>query len=319
MKRRAIFVYFPRCEVLDFAGPLQAIHELNEYAREPYEIVHCGTTAAVTSAQGLSLAQLKPLPEPREGDCIFVPGFPAPASSMPQGLGPWLKAAVRAGARIFAVCTGAFVLAQTGLLDGRRCTTHWKRTDDLQWRYPRTTVVTGRLFVRDGAITTSAGISAGIDMTLDFIEQEHGAAVAAAVAREMVVYIRRDGAQKQESIYLDHRTHIDPAIHAVQDWLVAHPGSHSTLADLARIASTSTRTLTRAFFSATGVSISTYRQRLRLEHAKNLLANPQLSIERVAEEAGFSDARQLRRLWRAAYGESPRAARPGARPSAARA
>ncbi len=308
MKRRAIFVYFPHCEVLDFAGPLQAIHELNAYVSGKYEIVHCGVSQSATAAQGLVLGALQPLPEARADDCIFVPGFPVNLG-IPRGLARWLKSSERAGARIFAVCTGAFVLAQAGLLDGRRCTTHWKRTNELQQRFPECTVQTGRLFVREGNITTSAGVSAGIDMTLDFIEQEHGAALAAAVAREMVVYIRRDGSQKQESVYLDYRTHIDPAIHAVQDWLIAHPAEHSTLEDLAKVARMSTRNLTRAFLKATGVSIATYRQRLRLEHAKALLANPQLSIESVAERSGFADARQLRRLWRGAYGVSPRQSR----------
>jgi transcriptional regulator GlxA family with amidase domain len=309
MKRRAIFVYFPHCEVLDFAGPLQAMHELNAYIAQPYEIVHCGVAPSATADQGLVLSALQPLPGPREGDSIFVPGFPV-KHGMPRGLSRWLKSSEGAGARIFAVCTGAFVLARAGLLQGRRCTTHWKRTDELKAHFPGCVVQTGRLFVRDGNITTSAGISAGIDMTLDFIEQEHGAAIAASVAREMVVYIRRDGTQKQDSVYLDYRTHIDPAIHAVQDWLIAHPAEHSTLEDLAKIAQMSTRSLTRAFLKATGVSIATYRQRLRLEHAKTLLANPKLSIESVAERSGFADARQLRRLWRGAYGVSPRESRP---------
>jgi transcriptional regulator GlxA family with amidase domain len=308
MKRRAIFVYFPHCEVLDFAGPLQAMHELNAYVPDAYEIVHCGVAPTATADQGLVLAALQPLPETRTGDCIFIPGFPV-KRGLPKGLTAWLKTSDRSGARIFSVCTGAFVLAQAGLLDGRRCTTHWKRTDELRARFPECSVQTGRLFVREGNITTSAGVSAGIDMTLDFIQQEHGAAIAAAVARELVVYIRRDGTHKQESVYLDYRTHIDPAIHAVQDWLIAHPAEHSTLEDLAKIAQMSTRNLTRAFQKATGVSIATYRQRLRLEHAKALLANPQLSIENVAERSGFADARQLRRLWRGTYGVSPRQSR----------
>jgi transcriptional regulator GlxA family with amidase domain len=146
-------------------------------------------------------------------------------------------------------------------------------------------------------------------MTLDFIEREHGAAVAARVAREMVVYIRRDGTHKQESIYLAYRSHIDPAIHAVQDWLIAHPADKCRLTELAGVANMSVRNLTRAFQKATGISISAYRQRLRLEHAKTLLANPSLTIEAVAERSGFTDARQLRRLWRAVHGVSPAASR----------
>lgn len=307
--KRAIFVYFPGCEVLDFAGPLQAVHELNALIDEPYRVLHCGTRETAKAAQGLMLAHLEPLPEPAADDCIFIPGFPVNDSGAPRGLNRWLRNAHASGARIFAVCTGSFVLAQAGLLDGRRCTTHWKRTAELQRRYPAVTVLTGRLFVSEGSITTSAGISSGIDMALDFIEHEHGPLIAAAVAREMVVYIRRDGSQRQESIYVDYRTHIDPAVHAVQDWLIANPERHATLQDLAAIAKLSTRSLTRAFLKATGVSIGGYRRRLRLEHAKRLLHNPEFSIEYIAERTGFADARQLRRLWRAEFGQSPRAER----------
>ena len=211
MSRRAVFVYFPKCEVLDFAGPLQALHEANAFTDGAYEIVHCGSSASVQSAQGLILASLLPLPEPRSTDIIFVPGYPVGSSRPPKQLDRWLKACYAAGAQILSTCTGAFILARAGLLEGRYCTTHWKRTGELQAAFPRVNVLTGHLFVREDRITTSAGITAGIDMTLDFIEREHGAAVSANVARELVVYLRRDGMQKQESIYLAYRSHIDPA------------------------------------------------------------------------------------------------------------
>ena len=308
MKRRAVFVYFPKCEVLDFAGPLQAIHEANALTGA-YELLHCGASRGAQTAQGLALGPLQALPAPRASDIIFVPGYPTQEIAPPRELAGWLRDCLAAGARICATCTGAFVLAQAGLLDGRTCTTHWKRTAELQAQFPKATVLNGRLFVHDGPITTAAGISAGIDMALDLLEREHGAPLAARVAREMVVYIRRDGSQRQESVYLEHRTHIDPAIHAVQDWLIAHPAQKSPLTELAGVANMSTRNLTRAFVKATGLSIGAYRRRIRLEHAKSLLANPALSIENVAAGSGFTDARQLRRLWRAAYGSSPRHSR----------
>ena len=290
--------------MLDFAGALHALSECNAFAGEPYEILHCGSEESVVTAQGLRVSALAPLPEPRSSDIIFVPGFPlrfAPPPALPR----WLRACDRAGARIFAICTGAFLLGRAGLLDGRRCTTHFRRTDELQQRFPKAEVLVGRLFVRDGRITTSAGVASGIDMTLDFIEQQHGPLVAAQVAREIVVYVRREGSQKQESIYTEHRTHIDPGVHAVQDWLIAHPDTKCGLAELGKIAHMSERNLTRAFARATGVSIGEYRQRLRLEHARALLANPELTIEAVAAQTGFADARQLRRLWKAAYGQAP--------------
>lgn len=305
MSRRAVFVYFPHCEVLDFAGPLQALHEVNGFVAGAYEFVHCGAGETAKTAQGLLLGALEPLPQTRSTDVIFVPGFPTHHVKPPAALDRWLRAAYKNGAQILATCTGAFVLARAGLLDGRSCTTHWKRTEDLQAAFPKARVLTAQLYVRDGAITTSAGITAGIDMTLDFIEREHGPAVAAAVAREMVVYIRRDGAQKQESMYLAYRAHIDPAIHAVQDWLIANPSEKSRLTELAAIANMSVRNLTRAFQKATGVSIGEYRRGLRLEHAKALLSDPSRTIEAVAADSGFADARQFRRLWQQRFGVSP--------------
>jgi transcriptional regulator GlxA family with amidase domain len=292
-------------EVLDFAGPLHALSECNELAGQRYEIVHCGASESVMTAQGLQISALAPLPEPLSTDIVFISGFPL-RTTPPAALVRWLKECHRAGARIFAICTGAFLLGRAGLLDGRRCTTHWRRTGELSAQFPEADVLTGRLFVHDGRITTSAGVASGIDMTLDFIEQELGPLVAARVAREIVVYIRRDASQKQESIYTEYRTHIDPGVHAVQDWLVAHPDAKYGLAELAQIANMSERNLTRAFARATGVSIGDYRRRLRLEHARSLLRNPAITVEEVASRTGFADARQLRRLWRAAYGSSPR-------------
>jgi transcriptional regulator GlxA family with amidase domain len=305
MSRRALFVYFPRCEVLDFAGPLQVLHEANDFTNGAYDIVHCGASTSAATAQGLMLGSLAPLPDPRETDVIFVPGYPTRAVKPPRELDRWLRTAHAAGAQIFSTCTGAFVLARARLLSGRSCTTHWKRTRELQDDYPDVRVVTGQLYVRDGNITTSAGITAGVDMALDFIEREHGPATAAKVAREMVVYIRRDGAQAQESIYLAYRSHIDPAVHAVQDWLIANPSERARLGELAAIANMSVRTLTRSFQRATGISIGEYRRGLRLEYARTLLADPQLTIDAIAANAGFADARQFRRLWHEAYGVSP--------------
>ncbi|HYM59491.1 MAG TPA: helix-turn-helix domain-containing protein [Thermoanaerobaculia bacterium] len=310
VKRRAIFVYFDGCEVLDFAGPLQAMHEANALVGGLYDVMHCGVRSSATTEQGLALGGLRPLPEPLPDDFIFVPGFPVNSVQPPAALDRWMRTAYEVGARIFAVCTGSFILARSGLLDGRRCTTHWKRVAELQKTYRQVHVVEERLFVEDGTITTSAGITAGIDMTLDLIEREHGPLIAARVAREMVVYLRRDGAHRQDSIYLDHRTHMHPGVHAVQDWLVAHPAEASRLPDLARRAHMSVRNLTRAFQRATGVSIAEYRRGLRLEHAKSLLSNPGLTIENVAEKSGFSSARQLRRCWKDAHDETPGRARP---------
>jgi transcriptional regulator GlxA family with amidase domain len=160
--------------------------------------------------------------------------------------------------------------------------------------------------VRDGNLTTSAGIASGIDMALALVEEDHGPALTARVARELVVYLRRDAGHVQESVYLDYRTHLDSGVHELQDHLVAHPETRATLTELARVARTSPRSLTRRFREATGLSILAFRTRVRLERARTLLNAPGLTTEEVASRCGFGDARQLRRLWKAAYGKSPR-------------
>ena len=200
------------------------------------------------------------------------------------------------GARVCSVCTGAFLLGEAGLLRGRRCTTHWRRVQELQQRYPSAKVLGDRLYVEDDGIITSAGIAAGIDMTLWLLERDYGPVLAAEVAREMVVYLRRDGNQPQESVYLDYQSHLHPGIHQVQHYLAREPGSTASLAELAQRFGMSERNLSRAFRTATGVSVHEYRTRVRLEHARALLPNTTLTMEAIAARCGFSDARQLRRL-----------------------
>lgn len=266
----------------------------------------CSIRDRVRTDQGVVLADLEPLPAVAAGDLVVVPGMPYRATErVDRGALRWLREAHAAGAHLASVCTGAFVLGEAGLLGGRRCTTHWSRTAELQQRYPTARVLTDRLFVTDGPITTSAGIASGIDMALALIERTHGPLVTAEVAREMVVYIRRDGAQEQRSIYLDYRTHLHPGVHRVQDWLVQNPDARYTLADLGEIAGMSARNLTRIFRRVTGISIKDFATRVRLEHARALLNDPTLSIEGVARRCGFETSRQFRRVWREAFRSSP--------------
>jgi transcriptional regulator GlxA family with amidase domain len=316
--RRTIFALFPGCEVLDLAGPVQAFHEAKMLG-VPYEISYCASTPDVTSAQGLGFGSLQPLPDVEPGDRVIVPGFHVGTSRVPPKLVAWLRRAHASGAELCSVCTGAFALGEAGALDGRMCTTHWRRVPDLEARFPRAQVVGDRLFVIDDRLVTSAGVAAGIDMALALIERDAGPLVAGEVAREMVVYIRRDGAHDQESVYLDYQTHLSPGIHQVQQHLVSHPGSRETLGELARIAGMSERNLTRVFKRATGISVHDIRERLRIERARDLLRNPTLTLDAVAAACGFADGRQLRRVWSARFGAPPSTARPrgmGQRPPA---
>jgi transcriptional regulator GlxA family with amidase domain len=250
------------------------------------------------------------LPEVGGEDLVIVPGMPYRYTQrIDRSVIRWLKASAANGVQFASVCTGAFVLGDAGLLDGRRCTTHWARINELRERYPRARVHDDRLFVTDGNVTTSAGIASGIDMALSMIERLQGPLVAAEVAREMVVYLRRDGAQQQRSIYLEFRTHLHPGIHRVQDQLVRNPERDITIPELADVAGMSVRNLTRTFRSATGVTIQQFTTQLRLELAKSLLHDPSLTIDVVAERCGLGSARQLRRIWKEAYGTAPSAMR----------
>lgn len=300
-----VFLLLPGLEILDLAGPLQAFSEAI-HAGAALEIRLCSPEPRVRTDQGLWLAELEPLPVPAPDDLVIVPGMRfAAVDAVPAAAIAWLREAYERGAQIASVCTGAFLLGRAGLLDGRPCTTHWSRVEELQRRFPSARVLDNRLFVQDGPVTTSAGIASGIDMALALLERRFGPLLVAAVAREMVVYLRRDGSHRQQSVYLEYRTHLHPGVHRVQDWLTAHPAERATLPDLARRAALSPRHLTRMFRQATGVSIQEFTTRLRLELARNLLHDPRLTVEAVAGRCGFASARQLRRLWKEIYGTSP--------------
>jgi len=281
----------PEVEVLDLAGPLQAFSEAKRYRTRL-----CATRDRIRSHQGVVFADLEPLPDVSAESLVIVPGMPYAATErIERRVTKWLTLAAESGAHIASVCTGAFALGEAGLLDDRRCTTHWSRTKELARRFRKARVLEDRLFVTDGNITTSAGIASGIDMALALIEQMDGPLVAAEVAREMVVYLRRDGSQEQESVYLDFRTHLHPGVHRVQDWIVRNPARHATLLDLADIAGMSSRSLTRTFRRATGISVHEFSTRVRVELAKTLLNEPSLTMEAIAGRAGLS-ARQLQRF-----------------------
>jgi len=302
---RVVFLILPGVELLDFAGPLQALHEARQ-SGAAYELRICSPFPEVLTDQGPVLARLEPLVPPEPGDLVFIPGSTQFHQSRPAPeVLEWLWQADRIGVRFFSVCTGAFLLAAAGLLDGRECTTHWSYVEKLQHCHPDARVLANRLFVASGNVTSSAGIVAGVDMTLDLIEQDHGPLLAAKVARDLVVYIRRDGSHSQHSIYLDYRGHIHQGIHALQDWLVAHPCEDRPLADLAKLAGMSVRNLTRQFRICAGISIHDYLTRLKLERARDLMRDPGLTLEAIAGQCGLGEARRMRRLWLRTFGEAP--------------
>jgi transcriptional regulator GlxA family with amidase domain len=301
---QVIFLVLPQVEILDVAGPLQVLHEANGYGAQ-YKMRFCADQATIDTAQGLSFGSIEPFSPVTTNDLVIIPGIPfTSVDAISSKIVEWVREAYEVGAKLYSICTGAFILGRAGLLDGRQCTTHWNRVEALQKRFPRARVLTNRLFVEDGSITSSAGIAAGIDLTLSIVEQQYGPRLAAAVAREMVVYLRRDGSHRQESIYLDYRSHMNPGVHRVQDLLSGQPERRWTLPDLADVSNMSERNLTRVFRQTTGISIGEYLGKLRLELAMTLVADPQLTLEAIATRCGFESARQLRRLSRKLSGLS---------------
>lgn len=308
---RILFLLLDGFEAFDLAGPLQVFYEARE-AGAAYSVAFVARDAQIEAAQALSVFRLEPLPgDVGPSDIVIVPGGTAIRLAVQRRdprLEPaiaWIRGAYDAGARVASICVGAFFLGAAGLLDGRTVTTHWRRVDELRRAFPKANVLDDRLYVFDGRIATSAGIASGVDLALAMLERESGPRLTSAVAREMVLSARRPGTQEQLSAFLAGRDHVFAEVHAVQDWLVEHPGEAYTLESLAAVAGVSSRTLTRRFRTATGRSVKDYANSLRLEYARTLLRDASLTIDDVAERCGLADARQLRRLWREAYGSAP--------------
>ena len=251
------------------------------------------------TAQGLPVRADLDWPALGPQDLVVVPGWSgdrlAGSAPLRSDTLDALAAHHARGGTVASVCAGADALGRAGLLDGRRCTTHHEHQDELARRYPRAHVARDVLFTEDDRVVTSAGIASGIDLALHLVASRHGSAVAARVARSMVVYARRNGDAQQVSTMLRHRAHLSDGVHRVQNLIDTGFDRPMRLADLAARAGVSERTLTRVFTRATGLTPLRYQQALRLEVAEQLIGQG-MSIESAARRVGFEDARMLRRL-----------------------
>ncbi|WGF89603.1 GlxA family transcriptional regulator [Marinivivus vitaminiproducens] len=320
-----LMVLPPRTLLLDVAGPIEALRKANLVQdRIRFDVVYAGASSGIVSSIGLELGRIGALPQEVAAGTIVV--LSGSASSVLGGtdvpgqddrakddaIVAWLRRAVDARHSLVSICSGALLAGRAGLLDGRLCTTHHACAAELSAVAPRATVVQNRLFVEDGPVLTSAGVTAGIDLMLHLIARLAGPACALAVARYLVVYLRRSGTDPQLSPWLEGRNHIHPAVHRVQDAIAAEPARHWSLGDLATVAAASPRHLSRLFNEHVGMSVTDYISRLRVALAQELIAQTRLGMEHVAEQAGFASSRQLRRAWARLHAEPPSRARTAA-------
>ncbi|AHV91445.1 GlxA family transcriptional regulator [Bordetella holmesii] len=304
--------------LLDLAGPAEALRIANHYVPGRYALHYCGPQQEVQSGlQGLYLSRLAPLPQSLPSHALVVISGQVNARHAlerpdRQALIAWLaRRAAADGFGLMSVCAGALMLAAAGLLGGRECTSHHSCLEALRALAPDARVLENRIFVESAGLWTSAGITAGIDLALYLVARDCGARVASAVAREMVVYMRRAGSDAALSPWLDHRNHLHPGVHRVQDAVLREPAAQWSAQGLAELAHTSARHLNRLFAEHAGCTPMDYVYQVRLTLAKELLRETRLDLERVAERTGFSSAHHLRRVWRRHEAGPPSAVRAG--------
>lgn len=303
--RRIVFVVFDGFQPLDLTGPHEVFHSAGEdYACE----VVAPRAGPVRSVSGLlvhaghGVADLGPA---GIDTLVVVGGQGVDRARQDQALVSWIAAAAAGARRVASVCSGVFLLAAAGLLDGRRVTTHWAREEQLAREHPEVRVDCEPIFVRDGRVWTSAGVTAGMDLALALVEDDLGREVAHAVARRLVLFLRRPGGQSQFSVALWARQPATDPLRAAVTAIHADPGARHDIAGLAAHAGLSPRHLQRRFTAELGVPPATYVERVRVEAAQRALTEGDEPVEAVARRCGFATAETLRRAFHRRLGIAP--------------
>jgi transcriptional regulator GlxA family with amidase domain len=309
------FLVVPGSELLDVSGPWEVLGHANDVLGcSAYELELVGPSAPeIATRHGLRVAGVRPLPRgaARLPDVAIVAGG-SPLSPLPSSdlvLSRWLRRYCRRVSTLISICTGAFLVGEAGLLDGRRVTTHWRFLAELRARFPAANVVDDGIFVRDGDLWTSAGITAGIDLTLALVEAHHGHDVAMAVARNLVLFLRRSGNQGQFSVALERQKN-EPGKHRdVVRFVLENVDQPLPVETLARALGMSPRSLTRWCGDALGESPAELVRRVRVEEARRLLESTQLPLKDVAGRTGLGDTSTLWRVFTRQLGVTPAAYR----------
>ncbi|MEP0263716.1 DJ-1/PfpI family protein [Dokdonia sp.] len=300
--RKIIFVIPPKVHLLDINGPAHIFYEAKEYGADvELQFISLNNKTEIESSAGLYFNQLVTFNqiELQENDVLFIPGFEFSLISNKtflESIQPfldWVTTQYHKGVHICSVCTGSFILAETGLLNQKIATTHWKYFDQFSKKFPYVVLAKDRLFTSSKNIHSSAGVSSGIDLSLFLIEQFFGTKFALDIAKEAVVYFRRSTSDPQLSIFLQYRNHLDQRIHNAQDYLMHNLSKAPTAEELANQVHMSKRNLTRLFKKTVGITIGKYLEKLRVEKAISLLSEGN-KVDFVAKQIGFKSPNQVR-------------------------
>ncbi|MEX5559341.1 GlxA family transcriptional regulator [Pseudomonas rhodesiae] len=300
---------FPDFLLLDMAGPLEVFSIANRYLppAQHYRILTLGTEPGPLRASNGVMVQADLLLEQADDayDLLLVPGGPGAYNECHPALLPWLRAAVPRARRYGSICTGAFVLGYAGLLGGHRVTTHWHYTERLIKAFPEAIVETDRIYLQDGRLITSGGVTAGIDLALSVVAQDHGKQVAVEVAKVLLVVMKRQGGQAQFSPMTSAVAPQETPITRVQNHVLAHLEQSFTIESMAALAGMSARHFARLFAKDVQMTPMAFLQGARIDRARHLLETTELPLKTVAFHAGFGSVRHMRFLFSEKLGLTP--------------
>lgn len=309
MAKSIAVLALPGVQLLDVSGPLDVFAQANLEAGQDYyelRVVACEPGPLRSSSGTRILPDLVAGQAQDRFDTLLVAGAPhAHRLQLPAGIIEWLRASARRSRRYGSVCTGAFVLAATGLLDGRRITTHWAAAEPLVQSYPSITVDEDALYVRDGKVRTAAGVTAGLDLALALVEEDLGRDIARQVANQLVMFFKRPGGQLQFSRKGETHPAGRSVLQEVQRWVAAHPGLRHDVASLARHAGLSPRHFARLFRTEIGITPAAWVEAARVSAARSMLESGSRTPKQVAAECGFANADTLRRAFYKHVGVTP--------------
>lgn len=311
--RKVFVLLFSKVHVFDFAGAVQVFYEANTIGRKKFDMVYVSTRKDIETEQHIQFSKLELIGNitPRRKDIICVPGVDfeqlvtGELDREIETARYFLEDHHRQGGTILSICTGSIVLMNLGLLNGKKASTHWKCFDWVKKRFPLIQLQEESLYSVDANIYTSAGMTTGIDMTLAYLEELYDPLLAAEVARELVINVRRENIGSQKNTFLNFKNKFHPVVYRVQQILKSRMGEIVTVHELASQMSMSERNLNRLFKEHTGIGIAEYRNKIKLQEAEKLLLHSEKTVKEITQALGYQEPAYFNRIWKQKHGVSP--------------